>query len=99
MRQTPHEAYAIVAGCDCERPGAAPLGELHRESTDAARGAVNDHGLAALEMQGIIDPLLCGEGGHRGRTSGPQAHSGGSAPPDRRYDRSLQPAWSAVRQR
>jgi len=43
------ELHAVDAGCGGQHAGAAQLGELDRQRSDSARGAVNDDGLAFLE--------------------------------------------------
>src|SRR5712672_4592006 len=53
----PHQFHPFLARCSRKHPGAAKPCELHRERSDAARGAVNDDGLTLLEAECVVNAL------------------------------------------
>src|SRR6202051_588592 len=53
----PHQFHPFLARCSRKPPGAAKPCELHRERSDAARGAVNDDGLTLLEAECVVNAL------------------------------------------
>src|SRR2546429_5892656 len=69
------ESQAVLTGGGGEHFGAAQLGELQRQSPDAAGGAMNDECVSGLEVQRIIDSLDRGESRGGDRPGLPQAQS------------------------
>ena len=65
VRAEPHEPVRVALGCrgDDVRPG--PLRELHRKMTNAARGRVDEHALARLDLADRDDAAPRGERGAR----------------------------------
>jgi hypothetical protein len=60
-----YKLEAIDAGRRRENAGATKLGELNGQRSDAARGSVNDDGLAALHRERLVDALQRGQLGGR----------------------------------
>jgi hypothetical protein len=57
-----HEV-AAARGSSADHPGSRVLCELHREVTDAASGACNEHGLPLLEPASVEQSVPCGHCG------------------------------------
>src|SRR5262249_16714747 len=49
--QAPHQLLSIGPAGGCQHPRAAPLCELNRHGSDAARRAVNDHSLVSVQFE------------------------------------------------
>jgi hypothetical protein len=65
--QPPHERRRRAAGGGGEHVRPAALRELHRQCPHRAGRTEDEHGLAAAQLQRIVDALQGGETGHRAR--------------------------------
>src|SRR5205085_1734586 len=59
------EGHAVAAGGDGQHARAAPLGELQREHAHVAARAVDDHALALLDRERVVDTLQRSESENR----------------------------------